>query len=44
MDTSTLLVAGQLTEVQDNLYGPGSGVKFFQVIDPDGITVTFAQA
>ena len=32
------------SDVQDNLYGPGSGVKFFQVIDPDGNTVTFAQA
>lgn len=32
------------SDVKDNLYGPGSGVKFFQVIDPDGNTVTFAQA
>jgi catechol 2,3-dioxygenase-like lactoylglutathione lyase family enzyme len=31
-------------EVQDNLYGPGSGVKFFQLKDPDGNQVTFAQA
>jgi len=30
-------------EVQDNLYGPGSGVKFFQLRDPDGNLVTFAQ-
>ena len=29
--------------VRDNLYGPGSGVKFFQVQDPDGNQVTFAQ-
>jgi catechol 2,3-dioxygenase-like lactoylglutathione lyase family enzyme len=29
--------------VQDNLYGPGSGVKFFQLKDPDGNQVTFAQ-
>ena len=31
------------SEVQDNLYGPGSGVKFFQLKDPDGNLVTFAQ-
>ena len=30
-------------EVRDNLYGPGSGVKFFQLKDPDGNQVTFAQ-
>ncbi len=30
-------------EVRDNLYGPGSGVKFFQIKDPDGNQVTFAQ-
>jgi catechol 2,3-dioxygenase-like lactoylglutathione lyase family enzyme len=30
-------------EVRDNLYGPGSGVKFFQIRDPDGNQVTFAQ-
>lgn len=30
-------------EVRDNLYGPGSGVKFFQFQDPDGNQVTFAQ-
>ena len=30
-------------EVRDDLYGPGSGVKFFQVQDPDGNQVTFAQ-
>ena len=30
-------------EIQDNLYGPGSGVKFFQLQDPDGNQVTFAQ-
>jgi predicted enzyme related to lactoylglutathione lyase len=32
------------TEIMDNLYGPGSGVKFFQLTDPDGNQVTFAQA
>ena len=31
------------SEIQDNLYGPGSGVKFFQLRDPDGNQVTFAQ-
>ena len=31
------------SEIQDNLYGPGSGVKFFQLPDPDGNQVTFAQ-
>ena len=31
------------SEIQDNLYGPGSGVKFFQLQDPDGNPVTFAQ-
>ena len=30
-------------EVRDDLYGPGSGVKFFQLTDPDGNQVTFAQ-
>ncbi len=31
------------SEVRDDLYGPGSGVKFFQLRDPDGNQVTFAQ-
>jgi predicted enzyme related to lactoylglutathione lyase len=30
-------------EIKDDLYGPGSGVKFFQLKDPDGNQVTFAQ-
>jgi catechol 2,3-dioxygenase-like lactoylglutathione lyase family enzyme len=30
-------------EIMDDLYGPGSGVKFFQVQDPDGSQLTFAQ-
>jgi catechol 2,3-dioxygenase-like lactoylglutathione lyase family enzyme len=30
-------------EVRDNLYGPGSGVKFIQFRDPDGNQVTIAQ-
>jgi catechol 2,3-dioxygenase-like lactoylglutathione lyase family enzyme len=31
------------SEVQDDLYGKGTGVKFFQLKDPDGNLVTFAQ-
>jgi len=30
-------------EIRDDLYGPGSGVKFFQLNDPDGNQLTFAQ-
>jgi catechol 2,3-dioxygenase-like lactoylglutathione lyase family enzyme len=30
-------------EVRDNLYGPGSGVKFIQFQDPDGNQVTIAE-
>lgn len=30
-------------EVRNDLYGPGSGVKFIQFKDPDGNQVTFAQ-
>ena len=30
-------------EIKDNLYGPGSGVKFLQFKDPDGNQVTFAK-
>jgi len=30
-------------EVMDDLYGPGSGVKFFQLRDPDGNQVTIAE-
>jgi catechol 2,3-dioxygenase-like lactoylglutathione lyase family enzyme len=33
----------QTGEVRDNLYGPGSGVKFIQFQDPDGNQVTIAQ-
>jgi catechol 2,3-dioxygenase-like lactoylglutathione lyase family enzyme len=29
--------------IRDDLYGPGSGVKFIQFRDPDGYQVTFAQ-
>jgi catechol 2,3-dioxygenase-like lactoylglutathione lyase family enzyme len=31
------------SEIRDDLYGPGSGVKFFQLRDPDGNQVTVAQ-
>jgi catechol 2,3-dioxygenase-like lactoylglutathione lyase family enzyme len=34
----------EIGEIMDDLYGPGSGVKFFQLKDPDGNQVTFAQA
>jgi catechol 2,3-dioxygenase-like lactoylglutathione lyase family enzyme len=30
-------------EIRDDLYGPGSGVKFLQFQDPDGNQVTLAQ-
>jgi len=30
-------------EIRDDLYGPGSGVKFFQLKDSDGNLLTFAQ-
>lgn len=33
----------ETSEIQDDLYGPGSGVKFFQLKDPDGNQVTIAQ-
>ncbi len=33
----------QPSEIRDDLYGPGSGVKFFQLQDPDGNQVTFVQ-
>src|SRR5581483_2123608 len=31
-------------EIQDNLYGPGSGVKFIKFEDPDGNWIHIAQA
>ena len=34
---------GETSEIMDDLYGPGSGVKFFQLQDPGGNQVTFAQ-
>jgi predicted enzyme related to lactoylglutathione lyase len=30
----------KVNEIQDDLFGPGSGVKFFQLEDPDGTQVT----
>lgn len=30
-------------DINDDLFGPGSGVKWFNVKDPDGNTVFFAQ-
>ena len=29
-----------VNDIQDDLFGPGSGVKFFQLEDPDGAQVT----
>ena len=29
-----------VSDIQDDLFGPGSGVKFFQLQDPDGTQVT----
>lgn len=33
----------ELNDVQDDLFGPGSGVKFFNFNDPDGNLVHIAQ-
>lgn len=33
----------QPNEIKDDLYGPGSGVKWFNLDDPDGNQVLFAQ-
>ncbi len=33
----------ELENVQDDLFGPGSGVKWFSVKDPDGNSVFFVQ-
>ena len=35
---------GKAGEVKDDLYGPGSGVKWFNVADPDGNQVFLVQA
>ena len=34
----------KVNEVKDDLYGPGSGVKFFNFQDPDGNLVHIVQA
>src|SRR5262245_9443523 len=34
----------QVNQIQDDLFGPGSGVKWFDVEDPDGNRVFLAQA
>ena len=34
---------GQPNEIKDDLYGPGSGVKWFNLDDPDGNQVLVAQ-
>jgi len=34
----------EVGEVQDDLYGPGSGVKFFQLRDPDSNLIHIAAA
>ena len=31
-------------QISDDLYGPGSGVKWFRCADPDGNVLTFAQS
>lgn len=33
----------KVNPIQDNLFGPGSGVKFFNLSDPDGNLVHLAQ-
>lgn len=33
----------ETSDVQDNLFGPGSGVKFVNFDDPDGVKVHIAQ-
>lgn len=30
----------KVTDIQEDLFGPGSNVKFFQLADPDGTQVT----
>jgi predicted enzyme related to lactoylglutathione lyase len=30
----------RVNDIQDDLFGPGSGVKFFQLEDPDGTQIT----
>jgi predicted enzyme related to lactoylglutathione lyase len=33
----------EVSEIQNDLYGPGSGVKWFRLSDPDGNQITLAQ-
>jgi hypothetical protein len=33
----------KVSEIQDNLFGPGSGVKWFILADPDGNEVFLVQ-
>lgn len=35
---------GEPTPIEDDLYGTGSGVKWFSLVDPDGNTWTIAEA
>ncbi len=32
-----------VSEIKDDLYGPGSGVKWFRFADPDGNQITIAE-
>ena len=34
----------KVKDIQNDLYGPGSGVKFFQLNDPDGNLIHIAEA
>lgn len=34
----------KVNDIQDDLFGPGSGVKFFNLADPDGTQVHLVQA
>jgi hypothetical protein len=36
--------AATVSDVKDDLYGPGSGVKWFNLEDPDGNQVFLVQA
>ncbi len=34
----------KLNEIKDDLFGPGSGVKWFEITDPDGNQIKLVQA
>ena len=34
----------EVNDIEDNLYGPGSGVKWFNLFDPDGNQVLVVEA